>query len=88
MSRLNGPFCSWNYARDAGKHSQLFLGIYYIFIVVHMARYLLLNEFFGPLVVAVAKMAKEVARFIAVFIIFIFSYGVVQERSYYIGDQN
>ena len=76
------PFCSWTYAQFTGKFSQLLLGIYYMFIVVHMARYLLLHKFFGPLVVAVVKMVKEVARFFVIFIIGIFSYGVVQEWSY------
>ena len=47
-----------------------------------MARYLLLDNFFGPLVVAVTKMIKLVFNFLVIFVIGIFSYGVVQDRSY------
>lgn len=82
VASIDGPFCSWNYARNAGKYSQLLLGIYYIYIVVHMSRYLLLDKNFGPLIVAVAKMIQLVAKFFVIFIIGIFSYGVVQDRSY------
>lgn len=57
-----------------------------MYIVLHMARYLLLHKFFGPLVVAVVKMVKEVAKFFVIFIIGIFSYGVFQEWSHYTID--
>ena len=84
-TELNIPFCSKEWVRYVAYIAEVLLGFYFVIMVVHLYRYFQMNEYFGPLVVAVRKMINDVIRFFALIVFAMYAYSIFQDVLLYPG---
>ena len=79
------PMCTWRPVALIAYCSECFIGLFFILMTLHIARYFMLSLYYGPLVVAVRKMIVSVIKFFLLFVLVIYGYGVLSEILLYPG---